>query len=305
MICPHCDETLLYQQRGGRRCAHCGKQFVFEPRLNPLHLHDVKLRRLADKLGDGGRLNYTVTQLWYAAARRSAARRVRSAGRHTKPVPGLGFLRARARKPHPPRLVAMPLSEFRELVLWTWPDTYTTRPDGVVDETVIALPPRERPQLALVCPDRAVLACLQANGVPDTYDMTLTTSLADVPPSVPVLLLHDASPDGCRFAAQARATLPSRTVTVVGLRPRMVLRQQYVYMRLRWPARPRDLAGLGLNQQEVDWLRQRWWSPIAAVPPQRLLAAVAKAVERVGEADADQRRAQRVGFLTLPTDEHT
>jgi len=277
---------------------------VFEPRLNRLHLHDVKVRRLADKLSDGGRLSYTVTQLWYAAARGSAARRVRSAGRHTKPTPGLGFLRARARKPRPPKLVAMPLAEFRELVLWTWSDIYDAWPDGVVDETVVEVPPRERPRLALVCPDRTVLACLQANGVPDAHDMVLTASLADVPPSVPVLLLHDASPDGCRFAARARAELPGRTVTVAGLRPRAVLRRQSHFLRLRWPARPRELDGLGLDQQEVEWLRQRWWSPIAAAPPQRLLAAVTKAAERASAADADRRRAQRVGFLTWPADEY-
>jgi hypothetical protein len=303
MICPHCDEPLLYQQRGGRRCSHCGKQFVFEPRLNRLHLHDVKVRRLADKLSDGGRLSYTVTQLWYAAARGSAARRVRSAGRHAKPTPGLAFLRARARKPRPPRLIAMPLNEFRELVLWTWSDIYNAWPAGVVDETVVKVAPRERPRLALVCPDRAVLACLQANGVPDAYDMVLTASPANVPPGVPVLLLHDASPDGCRFAARARAGLPGRTVTVVGLRPRTVLRRQHFYLRLRWPARPRGLDGLGLDQQEVEWLRQRWWSPIAAVRPHRLLAAVTRAAERAGRADADRRRAKRVGFLTSPVDE--
>jgi hypothetical protein len=73
-------------------------------------------------------------------------------------------------------------------------------------------------------------------------------------------------------------------------------------MRLRWPARPRGLDGLGLDQREVEWLRQRWWSPIAAVRPRRLLAAVTKAAERAGAADADRRRARRVGFLTWPAD---
>jgi hypothetical protein len=294
MTCPHCAKSLLYQQRNGRRCAYCGKRFVFEPRLNRLHLHDLKVRRLADKLSDGGRLRYTVTQLWYATARASAARRVRSAGRHAKSAAGLGFVRAQHARP--PKLVAIPQAEFRDLVLWTWRDVHHTRPAGLVDDA-LEVPQRKQPRLALVCPDRVVLACLQANDVPDAYDMALTASLAHVPPHVPVLVLHDASPDGCRFAARARAELPGRNVTVAGLRPRTVLRRQYFYMRLRWPARPRDLSGLGLDRQELDWLGRRWWSPIAAVPPRRLLAAVAKAVDRV---DIDLRRAQRVGFLTWP-----
>jgi hypothetical protein len=89
-------------------------------------------------------------------------------------------------------------------------------------------------------------------------------------------------------------------VTVAGLRPRTVLRRRRRFLRLRWPAKSRGLDGLGLDPQEVEWLTQRWWSPIAAVRPKQLLAAVTKAVERVGAADPDWRRARRVGFLTWP-----
>ncbi|MGH3875847.1 MAG: hypothetical protein ACRDSK_02275 [Actinophytocola sp.] len=102
--------------------------------------------------------------------------------------------------------------------------------------------------------------------------------------------VYDAWPNG----------VVDETVTVAGLRPRTVLRRRRRFLRLRWPARPRGLDGLELDPEEMEWLTQRWWSPIAAVRPKQLLAAVTKAVERAGAADPDWRRARRVGFLTWP-----
>jgi hypothetical protein len=76
-------------------------------------------------------------------------------------------------------------------------------------------------------------------------------------------------------------------------------------LRLREDApRPEDLARLrpdALTQEEIDWLAQGWWSPIAAVPPAKLLAAVDRSLQQIEEtSDPDRRRAQAVGFLTWP-----
>ncbi|RBM16090.1 hypothetical protein [Streptomyces sp. PT12] len=72
MICPHCNASLLFKQRAGRRCSLCGKQFAVEPRDNALRLNDRRVRRAVEGLTDGGRLACTVTQLWWALAHQPA-----------------------------------------------------------------------------------------------------------------------------------------------------------------------------------------------------------------------------------------
>lgn len=69
MICPHCQKNLRHRERGGRTCSSCKRVFALEPKDNTLRLHDVRMRKLIEKLGNGEGLRYTPTQLWYAAAR--------------------------------------------------------------------------------------------------------------------------------------------------------------------------------------------------------------------------------------------
>jgi hypothetical protein len=337
MNCPHCSRSLKGWQRRRRRCLYCREKFVFEPRVNELHLHDLKVRRLAGKLSDGGRLHYTVTQLWYAATRTRATRvktLTSAAGCLSfyaalaglaavvgffSDEPGwvIGYLvvaglavvlinvraamtRSRERRGGPPPRMIMPLGEFRNEILRKWPEIYHALPNGMIDELRATAPAVARPRIALVCPDRAVLACLAANGVPEAFDMAFTMTLGNVPPHIPVVVVHDASADGCRFAASVRASLPGRAVAVAGLHPRMVLRRPRM-LRLRDSSRPRGLAGLGLTKEEHDWLAQGWWSPVAAIGPAQLIAAVSTAAGRALSAtDPDHRQAERLGFLTWP-----
>jgi hypothetical protein len=336
MICPHCSHELRFRERSGRTCSHCRKRFALEPRSNKLRLHDVKVRRLATKLGDDGRLRYSMTQLWYAAAGKqlrtprgqlpgagcvvvflgAVAFLVFAAGNSFRGdvigllIPVIGgaavlaytiiVLRRRWVRREGVIDMPVPLADFRGMI-GSWARVHGGPPPGLVDLSRLAAPPVPKPRLALLCQDRAVLGCLVANDVPTAYAMAPTSSPARLPSGVPVIVLHDASVAGCVFAAKARAGLPGRPVIDAGLRPRTALANTTLTRLREQRVPPERLAGLGLNAKEVDWLAQGWWSPLAAVSPKRLLAAVAKATERVSEAaDPDRARARRVGFLTWP-----
>ena len=337
MICPHCSHNLLHKQRGRRRCSYCRKEFAFEPKANKLRLHDLKVRKLADRLSDGNRLRYTVTQLWYGAARKQL-------GETRTPLAGCGcflivgglasigviaglahvdagsfggvllavgvvvvlayvllvMLRERLRREAVIR-PALPLGEFRDMILRHWAQVYGSLPPSMIDEEMATAPTVAHPRVALVCPDRSVLACLGANGVPQTFAMTLTMTPENLPPGVPVVVVHDASADGCRFAARVRAYLPGRVVVDAGLRPSAVLRKEGMVRLRRKSFAPGELAGVPLQQTEVAWLARGWWSPVAAIGPAPLLAAVTKAAQRaLAVGDPEHRRAEQVGFLTWP-----
>ena len=70
MQCPHCQATLLYKERSGRKCSKCKRAFVLEPKVSPLNLHDLRVRRLAEKLGGRGTYRFTPSQLFHFAAKR-------------------------------------------------------------------------------------------------------------------------------------------------------------------------------------------------------------------------------------------
>jgi hypothetical protein len=336
MTCPHCSHELRFRERSGRICTHCRKEFALEPRSNKLRLHDVKVRKLATKLGDDGRLRYSMTQLWFAAAGKqlrtprgelpgagcvvvffgAVAFLLFAAGNSFRGdvvgllIPVIGgavvltytiiVLRRRWYRREGVIDMPVPLADFRGLI-GRWARIHGGPPPGLVDVRQLAVPTVTKPRLALLCQDRAVLGCLIANDVPGTHAIAITTSPARLPSGVPVVVLHDASLAGCVFAAKARGGLPGRPVLVAGLRPRTALANSTL-TKLREQRVPRErLAGLGLNAREVDWLAEGWWSPLAAVSPKRLLAAVAKATERASAAvDPDRVRARRVGFLTWP-----
>lgn len=337
MICPHCNANLLRKERGGRRCSTCKREFALEPKESPFGLHDIRMRKLAERLGDGRGLRYTLTQLWYAAGRKKVPdvlqvfKRVRigvsvaivvvafflmvSGAVPAGVVIPLGALvlalaivgmqsarpwflsRASVRMP-------VPYTVFRRDVIGRWTPIYNGPPPGSVDESLVKPPAVQRPRFAVLCPDVSVLACLAANEVSRTWDMALSDRIDRLPPDVPVIVLHDASLTGVALAGQARAALGPRGVPV-GLWPRAVLANASA-LRLREPRPPESdtafLRGEPLSAAEIEWLAEGSWSPIAAIPPAKLLAVLERAVARVEDAaDPDRRRAREVGFLTWPT----
>lgn len=357
VICPHCGKDARYRERGRGMCPVCKRAFALEPKENTLRLHDVRMRKLIDKLTDGGKLRYTPTQLWYAAARNRTPAGGTSYGcvavgfilvtgffsllimgtnefdpdvvRGTLVTAGaflalvllLTFRGSRRAKWSGTVEVPMSLSVFRTSVINRWTVVHS-RPLGLKDEGSVrfpvlpALPDGGTPRLVVLCPDRDVLACLALNDVHTTHSLALAQSLDQLgnistgPASAggpgPVgIVLHDASPAGLAFAAATRAALGGRVV-VAGMLPRTVLDKPNA-LRLRKPLRSGDLDVIRastppLTPAEADWLSRGWWSPIAAVPPAKLLTVVARAVDRAeGIADPDRGRAQQVGFLTWPT----
>ncbi|MFI6364760.1 hypothetical protein ACIBG0_18630 [Nocardia sp. NPDC050630] len=257
------------------------------------------MRKLAERLGDGRGLRYTLVQLWYAAGRKKvpdAARvfkRVRI-GVGVAIVVGTFFLMVSGAAPagvviplavlvsalaivgigaaRPWFLrratVRMPVSYdmFRREVVGRWTPIYGGPPPGSVDEGQVRPPAIDRPRSAVLCPDRSVLACLAANNVAQTWSMALCARIDQLPPEVPVIVLHDASPAGIAVAGKARVALGSRAV-VVGLSPRAVLANASA-LRLREP-QPQDTAflhGEPLSAAEIEWLCEGWWSPVLTWP---------------------------------------
>jgi hypothetical protein len=328
MICPNCGASLLHHQRTRRRCSRCRAEFALEPKDNPVHLHDVKLRRVADRLSDGGALRYTDTQLWYATGRRALATRNRSpigrgvrlfvvvgfayifiAGATRSPVWGLiaavpliVVLPAIIRRRRTVRM-PMPLARFRTDILHRWIRLYGSAPTGLIDGPVVGQP-AARARMALLCTDPSTAMCLYANGVPERCGVWLTSSVQSLPPGVPVLILHDASIAGYLLVAEARRVAGGRVVDL-GVRPRSVAGAAHA-VKLR--EKTRDLPAIdtpatfvGLTAAELSWLGKGWWSPLAALPPARLMSLVAGAVDRIDAGgDPDRRAARAVGFMTWP-----
>lgn len=236
------------------------------------------------------------------------------------------------------RSVAAPmpitLDLFRAKVLDPWVQRYQTLPQGLVpDEQLARLrayqPPPDATRAVLASPERAMLDCLRANGVPERLGLALleigarptaaeerVIVLLRERSALPLLLLHDASAHGCLLARTLPVALglpASRRVIDLGLRPRTVLRQKLLVTR---GDAPKELLGMlerqaanggGLAREEIDWLRRSATSPVAALAPGQLLNLVTRAVERATSATHQpdpeaqaQAEARGVGFMSWP-----
>ncbi|MET7420171.1 hypothetical protein [Dactylosporangium sp. NPDC005555] len=337
MICPHCTTNLKRRDRTGGRCGTCKKPFVFEPKANPLALHDVKVRRLTAKLAEGG-LWYTTTQLWYAAARKTnkASTGVTAGCGIVVPIiiGSVMIVVGLTGGPEPLAVVGvvlllisatiivlrlagvfkrevavnMPLPQFRKEIIGGWARVYGKPPGGIVDEPHVRPgPPPAQPAFAILCPDLSVLACLRVNDVERRFAAALAVNVAELPAGTPVAVLHDASLDGEVFLATARHELRGRRVVDLGLRPRSILAAKDPF-KLRTKARqPERIAWLktqtDLTPKELDWLGDGWSSPVAALRPAQLLARVEKVaahLRKAGAPDRDEKAAMAVGFMTWP-----
>ncbi|MEW1723600.1 hypothetical protein [Streptomyces sp. NPDC093109] len=241
-------------------CSKCRRPYALDPKGNALGLHDLRVLRLVQKLSGDGQLSVSVSQLWFAASRRtrqqgsdlpgtlgcSAVAVVVgcglialgvSIGEEAAVATAFGGLflvgtvialivtavgRSKRRE-------ALPYSHFRSSVMGRWMVVYGALPAGVVDERVLKGVVRpERPAAVLLCPDTSIAAFLVANGVPQRYGLALVTEVGDVdvrgvPGEAPVIVLHHADPFGCRLPGLVRDALPGRRVVDAGMPPRSVM----------------------------------------------------------------------------------
>jgi hypothetical protein len=205
MICPHCQANLLYREREGNRCAKCKRVFALEPKANPLHLHDLRFRRLNDKLSEGDTLYYTVPQLLYQASRKQLEVKKAPYGcmvgglvlasffiflslNSTIGTPislmvigvvlALGWWLLVLPAGHPARYLKLPmdLRWFEREVLARWAQVYGVLPPKLLDSRKRESlpdhqPPPDQMRAALACPEPAVLDCLRANGLPERFSV--------------------------------------------------------------------------------------------------------------------------------------
>jgi hypothetical protein len=332
VICPNCHRNVKRKERTGRQCGSCHKKFALEPKENTLNLHDVRLMKLATHLGNNGGYRYTTTQLWYAASRKTLARSGRfPVGRlilSLIAIPVLAVLggtldapflwvvasvltigwtiyltvwiaRRDTRRVNP----LMSHQTFVRNMLDAWRQTYGGDVPGVVRENGIdPNEPSKRPALVVLSHSHPALVGLYANNVPQRQNVALAYRFEQVPAGVPVVLLHDVSVYGYRFAAKARAALGGQVVADLTPRP-VAVKAAKGAVKLREPAPPTEtirwLRATGLlTDADVDWLARGWWSPIAALRPSALIGRVAAAAQRAG--DPERRTAAAVGFLTWP-----
>ncbi|WP_327673494.1 hypothetical protein [Kitasatospora sp. NBC_00458] len=194
--------------------------------------------------------------------------------------------------------VDLTAQQVRSSLMHSWKSTYGALPEGVVDESTVrpARPPGA-PALAVLCPDPTVTAFLHANGFPGRHDALLVRTPEEIPAGLPVVVLHDASPQGLLLVADTRAALPGRRVVDAGLSARTVLaeptRTVQLYTRQQRAVLAEQLARIpGLTDAERTWYEKGLSSPIAAQPPKRVMAAAERAAERA--------RGRDLGFLSWP-----
>jgi hypothetical protein len=329
MICPHCRASLRQRERPNLTCSKCQRRYALDPKTNSLMAHDILVAKVAERLSDGGKLRYTATQLWYALSRKPLDKKSTGTigcglgvaivvlvlaalcglsglqeGNYealaVAAIVGLAVIAiavitvANRRARIPTVLMPLNLGEFNTGILNPWRGVYHGDPPGLYPKSALAA--IHEPVLAVLCPDRSVLECLQANGVSERLRLALVARVEDVPVGVPVLVLHDASPQGCLLAQRVRRQLPGRRVLDGGLRPRHVMKAKGA-VKLRTRPDPTTLATLALEPKEMQWLARGWWSPIGAMRPAGLIRRVEEAARRT---DPAQRAAREVGFLTWP-----
>lgn len=218
MKCPHCRVELRLVDRPNRQCSKCKKAIALEPREDPLGLSDLRLRALAEKLSDQGKLFYTSTQLFYHANRKriDAQPQLKSNLPGCLILSGIGagavlgalinsisgvfggialgllvgfiFYRSFGRYLAPQITLSGDLVIFQRWIPERWRIVYGAEPVGWLNmQTKTGLtnlqPTAQTVHAILVCPQPDILVCLRANGVVDALALALLP-LAETPLAV-------------------------------------------------------------------------------------------------------------------------
>ncbi len=145
----------------------------------------------------------------------------------------------------------------------------------------------------------AILALEEASPLPDALIAMLIRA-----PAPRILLLHDASPEGLQFVADAAALLDlphGFRVRALGLAPMHALRRHLFATRGSQPA---EHLPASLNLIERAWLRAGYRAEVAALRPVTLLRTlyrVVRPVRRRASWFAGLRRWRTTGYMSWPT----
>jgi hypothetical protein len=241
------------------------------------------------------------------------------------------------------------LSDFEQAYIGHWRRLYQSLPRGLLDHAAIerldeSTPPPIAARAVVACPERDVLTCLRANRAPERLNVQLIptgepftpTQQAVVArlrnePELPLLLLHDASPEGVLLPQAVIASLGLRAhhrVIDVGLHPAEAIEQKLMQLGKK-PAREtleklkKRLAPAGqnpapatqhynrtLNQKEWKWLQRGCYTPLLYLPPPRLIKMLLEALKslsalppqgaQLSEQEQARRKARAVGFMSWP-----
>lgn len=235
MICPHCNQNVLYKERSGKKCSKCSREFAFEPKTDSLGLHDVRFRKAIAKLSADGKVHFTAGQLQHFLSRK----KIKNSFSQTR-----GFLIFAAIVAVVVNILlavfssfsgflllalvvaivsvvilsvvwrtegnlSLPVgeAEFETNVLRRWQSIYRQLPPTLVTKNL--LPNQsvaENARGALVCSEPEILSCLTANRTAENLGLILLNPYTSEPDKLdfvrrrrelPVFVLHDASAEGC------------------------------------------------------------------------------------------------------------
>ena len=300
MICPHCQASLRYIDRRGRRCDECKQQFALEPRDTSLRLHDLRVKRAVQFLSANDTLFFTPGQLRHHLSRKAVAQKKAGCSvlALTIPVMFVGLVFTAVSRTPVPVLIALvvagvlialrpvlsrrrptlPLTadRFRGKVLDRWQEVYGALPGRLLTPHArAAMPPApalDHLRAVLVCPEGEVRDCLRANGLPARLGLGL------LPAGPPFSATDQALLDHLR----ARPRLP--LLLLHDASPAGLLLAEEVRQHLNLPAR-RRIVDLGLQpRQAIARKLMALWTR----PPKALLARLQQRVGATGagsEAD--------------------
>lgn len=238
------------------------------------------------------------------------------------------------------------LTEFSQGVMARWRLVYRT-PTNLLDEYAIknlddSTPPPDYVRAVVACPERDVLVCLRANDAPRKLNIQLvpttrpfspteqaTLARLQREPELPLLLLHDASPQGCLLPQTIIPSLGLRSqhnIVDLGLRPSQAIKEKMMILGTPLdknmiallkkhqtgqppPADAPFTRGIALSKKEVKWLKRGFYTPILSVTPVRLVKMIYDALQQVAPRSAPpppdpeeqaQKQAKAIGFMTWP-----
>lgn len=214
----------------------------------------------------------------------------------------------------------------RSLFVKRWQAVYNEIPPGLITDKMYDAVQTRQPKpygmrSVLVCPERDVLVCLQANNVPALFNMGLLTVTPNPPneaereilealrdrPEVPVLLLHSADADSIDLAKRLKKMLKLRkkhNVIDLGLHYHQVQEYNLLQVKKRINTLQRDAINkLKLSDEAKKWYLSGGTSPLAAIKPARLIKIATQATERISGGavpETPEAKAKAVGFMTWP-----